>query len=108
MLVAILGSLSSLVRTRKDLALENLALRQQLAVLRRSRPKRLQLKRGDRIFWAWLSLIWAHWADVLVIVRPDTVVRWHRRGFRLYWRWKSQGPGRPRVSNEIRDLICRM
>src|SRR5271169_3645559 len=108
MLVAALGSVCSLVRTRKDLALENLALRQQLLVLRRSKPTRLQIRRGDRIFWAWLSLIWAHWADVLLIVRPDTVVRWHRRGFRLFWRWKSQGRGRPRVSKEIRDLIRRM
>ena len=108
MFVAVLGSLCSLVRTRKDLALENLALRQQLVVLRRSKPKRLQLKRGDRIFWACLSLIWAHWADVLVIVRPDTVVRWHRRGFRSFWRWKSRGPGRPPASKEVRDLIRRM
>jgi len=108
MLVAVLGSLSSLVRTRWELALENLALRQQLAVLRRSRPNRLHLKRGDRIFWAWLSLIWAHWADILVIVRPDTVVRWHRRGFRLFWRWRSRGQGRPPLSKDIRDLIRRM
>jgi putative transposase len=110
MLGAVLGSLCSLVRTRRDLALENLALRQQLVVLRRARPKRLQFKSADRIFWAWLSRLWAHWADVLVIVRPDTVVRWHRRGFRLLWRWKSrqQGRGRSPVSMEVRDLIRRM
>ncbi len=109
-LVAVLGSLCSLVRTRKDLALENLALRQQLVVLRRARPKRLRLRSADRIFWAWLSLVWAHWADVLVIVRPDTVLRWHRRGFRLFWRWKSrqQGPGRPPAPKEVRDLVRRM
>ena len=106
--VAALGSLVSLVGTRKNLALENLALRQQLLVLRRASPKRLKLKSGDRIFWAWLSQVWASWADVLVIVRPDTVVRWHRRGFRLFWRWKSQGPGRSPVSKEIRALIRRM
>ena len=80
-LVAALGSLRSLVRTRRELALENLALRQQLAILRRASPKRLQLKSADKIFWAWLSSVWAHWADVLVIVRPDTVVRWHRSAF---------------------------
>ena len=108
MLVAFLASLCSLGRTRMDLALENLALRQQLVVLRRVRPKRLRLTGADRIFWAWLSLIWAHWADVLVIVRPDTVVRWHRRGFRLFWRWKSRGPGRPPASKEVRDLIRRI
>ena len=97
MLVTVLGCLCSLVRTRRDLALENLALRQQLVVLRRARPRRLRLKRADRIFWAWLSHIWARWAEVLVIVRPDTVVRWHRRGFRLFWRCKSrqQGPRSP-------------
>jgi hypothetical protein len=72
------GSVGSLVRTRRELALENLALRQQLAILRRARPKRLRLKSADRIFWAWLSSVWAHWSDALVIVRPDTVVRWHR------------------------------
>ena len=83
-LIAALGSLRSLVRTRRELALENLALRQQLAILRRARPKRLRLKCADKIFWAWLSSVWAHWSDALVIVRPDTVVRWHRRGFRLF------------------------
>jgi putative transposase len=87
LLVAALGSLHSLVRTRRELALENLVLRQQLAILRRARPKRLRLKGADRIFWAWLLSAWAHWADALVIVRPDTVVRWHRRGFQLVWRW---------------------
>jgi putative transposase len=74
-LVAALGSLRSLARTRRELALENLALRQQLAILRRARPKRLRLKSADRIFWAWLSSVWAAWAEALVIVRPDTVVR---------------------------------
>ena len=108
LLVAALGSLVSLVGTRKNLALENLALRQQLVVLRRANPKRLRLKSGDRIFWAWLSRVWASWADVLVLVRPDTVVRWHRRGFRLFWRWMSQGAGRSPVSKEIRALIRRM
>ena len=110
MLVAVLGSLWSLVRTRRDLALENLALRQHLVVLRRVRPKRVRLNTADRVLWAWLSSVWAHWADMLLIVRADTVVRWHRRGFRLFWRCKSsqRGPGRPPMSEEIRDLIRRM
>jgi putative transposase len=110
MLVALIGFLRSLFRTRRELALENLPLRQQLVVLRRARPKRLQFKSADRIFWAGLSRVWARWADVLVIVRPDTVVRWHRRGFRLLWRWKSRqhGPGRPPASKEVRYLIRRM
>ena len=56
----------------------------------------------------WLSKVWANWRSALVIVKPDTVVRWHRQGFRLYWRWKSRRAGRPRVERELRDLIRRM
>jgi putative transposase len=90
-------------------ALENLALRHQLLVLHRSvgRPR---LSRWDRIFWVWLSRLWAGWRTTLVIVRPATVLVWHRRGFQLYWRWKS-GPnpvGRPRLDAELRTLIRRM
>jgi putative transposase len=90
-------------------ALENLALRHQLLVLQRSvgRPR---LSRWDRIFWVWLSRLWAGWRTILVIVRPATVLAWHRRGFQLYWRWKSRpNPvGRPRLDAELRTLIRRM
>ncbi len=91
------------------LAAENLALRQQLAVLRQS-VKRPKLRRRDRIFWVWLSRLWKGWRSCLMIVRPDTVVRWHRQGFKLYWRWKSRtdNVGRPSVDAEIRKLIRRM
>ncbi|MCH8805946.1 MAG: transposase [Planctomycetes bacterium] len=94
---------------RAALAAENLALRQQLAVLQVS-AKRPRLRKRDRIFWVWLSRFWADWRSCLVIVRPETVVRWHRTGFRLYWRWKSQKhrPGRPKIAAEIRQLIRRM
>ena len=94
-------------RNGLELAAENLALRQQLAVLQRtaSRP-RLRLR--DRIFWVWLSKLWRHWRSALLVVKPDTVVRWHRKGFRLYWRWKSRKGGRPRVEKEIRRLIRQM
>ena len=99
----------SLLVPRETLALENLALRQQVAVLWRpaGRPK---LRRWDRIFWVWLSRIWGNWRSALVIVRPETVVRWHRQGFRLYWRRRSRPRrvGRPRVEGEIRDLVRRM
>jgi len=82
----------TLIRTifmdQTELAAENLALRQQLAVLERQ-SKRPRLKKRDRIFWVWLSRFWNNWQSVLVIVQPDTVVRWHRQGFKLYWRWKS-------------------
>ncbi len=93
---------------RAALAAENLALRQQLAVLQRS-VKRPRLRRRDRIFWVWLSRLWFDWRSSLMIVNPETVIRWHREGFRLYWRWKSRStPGRPKIAAEIRSLIRRM
>ena len=92
---------------RTALATENLALRQQLNVLRRS-VKRVRLRKRDRVFWAVLSRIWNDWRSSLMIVKPDTVIGWHRRGFRLYWRWKSRRGGRPRKDAEIRVLIRRM
>jgi transposase InsO family protein len=96
------------VRDRAELAAENLALRQQLTVLQR-KSKRPTLRKGDRFFWAILSQIWTGWRSAIVIVQPDTVVRWHRTGFRLFWRWKSRAKrGRPKVDAEIRKLIRRM
>ena len=96
-------------RDATDLVLENLALRQQLAVLQRS-VRRPRLRRRDRAFWVLLSRIWDNWRSALTIAQPDTVVRWHRKGFKLYWRWKSRkrGTGRPPVSPEIRTLIRQM
>ena len=88
-------------RGRADTSLEVLALRQQVAVLKRKRP-RPSLNRLDRFFWTTLRYIWPQWSDVLVIVKPETVVGWHRAGFRLYWRWRSRPRGgRPKVSEEI-------
>jgi putative transposase len=91
------------------LAAENLALRQQLAVLQTS-MKRPRLRKRDRVFWVWLSRLWADWRSSLMIVKPDTVIRWHRPGFRLYWRWKSRTKkrGRPWTAVEIRQLIQRV
>lgn len=86
---------------------ENCALRQQLAVFKREQP-RPRLCRRDRIFWVILSKLWSDWRSALVIVRPETVVGWHRAGFRLYWRFKSCKSGRPQVSTEVRRLIRRM
>jgi hypothetical protein len=83
-------------------------LRQQLAVYQRSLPKP-KLRRWDRLFWTWLSRWWSGWRSVLVLVASDTVLRWHRQGFRLYWRWKSRGrPGRPAIPAEVRRLIRRL
>jgi putative transposase len=87
---------------RAALAAEIVALRQQLSVLQRS-VRRPRLRRRDRIFWVWLSRLWADWRSSLVTVKPETVVRWHSQGFRLYRRWKSRKqPGRPRVEAERR------
>jgi hypothetical protein len=83
-LFCLIASLRSLFRDRHELALENLALRQQLAILARAHPHR-HLRKMDRLFWVWLSRMWQSWQQSLIVVRPDTVVRWHRKGFALYW-----------------------
>jgi putative transposase len=91
------------------IALENLALRHQLAVHQRS-VRRPRLSRWDRILWVWLTRIWTGWRSSLVIVQPATVLAWHRQGFRLYWGWKSKPHlvGRPKLAAEIRLLIRQM
>jgi putative transposase len=107
-LVAVLAATRVFFRSRTDTALEVLALRQQVAVLKRRRP-RPPLSPMDRVFWTALRKIWAGWKDVLIIVKPETVVGWHRAGFRLYWRWRSRRrDGRPRVAAELRILIRRL
>lgn len=103
----VLGAARSALRNQRDLALENLVLRQQLAVLKQS-SRRPQLTDADRSFWALISRIWQGWRSALHIVQPETVIRWHRQGFRYYWRWKSRGRGRPRIDPEIIELIRRM
>ncbi len=90
-----------------NLAAENLALRHQLAVMKRTN-KRPKIRMVDRLFWVFLSRIWIPWRKSLVIVRPDTVVRWHRKGFKLFWKFKSKGPGRPKTDREIRYLVKKM
>jgi len=92
---------------RAELAAEMVALRHQLAILQHS-AKRPKLRKRDRIFWVWLSKIWANWRSALLIVKPETVIRWHRQGFRLYWRWKSRKAGRPKVEAKIRAVIRSM
>ena len=95
-------------RSRSDTALEVLALRQQVAVLKRKRP-RPTLNSLDRLFWTTLCRFWSRWTYVLVIVQPKTVIGWHRAGFRLYWRWRSRTRGgRPKIPEEIRGLIRQM
>jgi putative transposase len=95
-------------RSRNYTALEILALRQQVAVLKRKRP-RPKLNSVDRLFWTALGQCWSRWTEVLVLVKPDTVIGWHRAAFRLYWRWRSRPrSGRPKITEEIRLLIRRL
>jgi len=101
--------LGATFRSRLSLHMEMLALRHQLAVYQRT-GKRPRTRPAYRILWAWLSRIWPNWRDVLVFVKPATVVAWQRRRFRDHWRRLSQnsGPGRPQVAKEIRELIRKM
>src|SRR6478672_2975150 len=98
-MVAILSAVVSVFafrfRGRASLELELVALRHQVTVLRRQRPGRPQLSSLDRLLWVWLYRIWPQVIDAMVLVKPATVVQWHRKGFRLLWRWRSRGPGRP-------------
>ena len=103
----IVRTVVSTLCTQRSLAIENLVLRQQLAVLKHRHP-RPRLTDTDRFFWVVLSRIWADWRESLHIVQPETVVRWHRQGFRYYWRWKGRRRGRPRIDPEIRQFIRRM
>ncbi|MDP3938194.1 MAG: integrase core domain-containing protein [Deltaproteobacteria bacterium] len=111
--MAILHMVLTLIRAffqgRSGLVLENLALRQQLAVLRRS-VKRPKLRRRDRLFWVFLRHAWEKWESSLILVKPETVVHWHRQAFKAFWRWKSRRkkPGRPPLDPEIIALIHRM
>jgi len=96
--------------SRRDLLLENLALRQQLAVLKGRRPL-VRLTVADKWFWVMLRRLWPGWRQALMLVRPETVVRWHRAGFRQYWKWLSRhqsAAGRRGVGKELCQLIFRM
>jgi len=106
MIATLFRTLTLALSARRRLAYENLALRHQIAVLQRS-VKRPQLKKRDRLLWVLLSRTWKDWAGSLVLVKPDTVIRWHRKGFRLYWTWGSRRKrkGRPGIAPDIRDLI---
>ena len=109
LLTAFVAALLSGLRSRRELMLENLALRQQLAtVLQKRRPR---IGPADRAFWVVLRRLWSRWADAVVIVKPETVIGWHRAGFALYWKWlsrKGRSPGRPPLAREVGDLARRM
>ena len=96
-------------RSRLELLIENLALRQQLAVFKQQRC-RPRLSPADRAFWVFLRQVWCGCANALILVEPNTVVGWQRQGFRLFWRWisKAKRAGRPGIPREIRELIKKM
>ena len=109
-LITLIRTLCCGFRSRASLLAEILALRHQLTILKRSSKKRPRLGRPDRLLWVWLSRLWPDWRNSLLFVRPETVLAWHRKGFQLYWMWKSRRrrPGRPDTTQEIRDLIRKM
>jgi hypothetical protein len=107
LIVLFVWSLRATLRSRGSVALKNLALRQQLATYT-SAGKRLQLTREERSFWVALSRVWSGWRSVLVVVKPATVLSWHRRASRAYWRWRSRRPGRPRIPDDHIALLRRI
>ena len=107
--IALLALVTSTFRTRAAQQAKIVALRHQIAVLQQSAPRRLRLRQSDRLLWIWLSRCWPTWRHWLRILKPDTVVRWHRTAFVRYWTWKSRRrPGRPGLAAAIRDLIQQM
>src|SRR5438876_12304630 len=111
MLIALVAALSSVFKTRAASRhprspVGNLALRHQLGVLHRS-VKKPKLTPFDRLLWAWLCGVWAEWRSALIVVKPETVIAWHRKGFRLFWTWKVRHGqhGRPSVPKDVRELI---
>jgi putative transposase len=109
-LAAVTSLLSFRLRSRASLELEVIALRHQLGVLKRQRPGRAKLLYADRLLWIWLYRIWPQAINAMVLVKPTTVLQWHRRGFRFVWRYRSgaRRPGRPQTTSEVRDLIRQM
>jgi putative transposase len=104
----LLTTLGSVFRSRKRLILENLLLRQQLQVALRCQ-RRPRLRTRDKLFWLLVRHLFRNWRRHLLLVRPETVLRWHRQGWRLFWQWRSHHPlGRPRLTAELRSLIATM
>jgi hypothetical protein len=109
MIELLLDWLAALVKSRRRLEAENLVLRHQVNILRRRAPRRSWLSRADRLSFVWLYRLCPAVIDAVVIIRPETLIRWHRRGFKAFWRWKSRSRGgRPAIPGEIRELIREM
>src|SRR5580704_14750369 len=108
-LIKLLLVARSKLKSRARLEAENMVLRQQVIVLSRKARSRVRLRNIDRLIFVWLSRMFPSILDAITVVKPETVIRWHRRGFRAYWRWRSrQRGGRPRINREICVLIRRM
>jgi putative transposase len=107
-LLSLISTLCFSLKSRATLQTEILALRHQIAILQQASDKRPRLRWMDRIFWVWLSQLWSGWRSSIKIVKPETVIAWHRKGFRLFWRWKSRRHGRPNTRRDIRTLIRKM
>jgi len=101
--------IADLFKSRRRLEAEILCLRHQLIIALRQRPARLPLRGSDRAMLVWMTRLWPSLLGVIQVVEPATILRWHRAGFKTYWRWKSRKrAGRPRIDRELRDLIRRM
>jgi hypothetical protein len=98
-----------LFKSRRRLEAENLFLRHQLNIALRRAPPRLRLHGSGRALLVWITRIWPNLLDLSQVVKPETILRWHRAGFKAFWRWKSRHrAGRPKIDRELRDLIRRM
>ncbi len=106
-LMPLVETLIDILRDRASLHVEMLAMRQQLAMMADRERKRLSFRPSERLFWVWLYRLWPSCLQTLMIFKPDTLVRWHRKGFRLYWTWKSRRRrgGRPAIDPDVRELI---
>src|SRR3974377_2149593 len=99
----------NLFRSRRRLEIENLFLRHQLNISMRRAPRRLRLHGSDRALLVWITRVWPNLLDLSRVVKPETILRWHRSGFKAFWRWKSRHrAGRPKIDRELRDLIQQM
>jgi len=109
LLTKILLVVRSRLKSRARLEAENIVLRQQVIILSRKSASRVWLRNIDRLIFVWMYRLFPSILNAITVVKPETVIRWHQRGFRAYWRWKSRRRGgRPRIDREIRDLIRRM
>src|SRR5262245_21571611 len=100
---------ADLFKSRRRLEIENLFLRHQLSIALRRAPPRLPLRRSDRALLVWITRIWPNLLDLSQVVKPETILRWHRSGYKAFWRWKSRHrAGRPKIDQELRDLIRQM